>query len=155
MEIYRKKLNMMKALFITIPIILLSYACNHSKSEEEIKSEIFQTEKAFEKMTSEKGIAEAFYNFADENAVIKRENDTLISGKENIKIYYEKKSMKNAIVNWTPDFIDVSDCGNLGYTYGKYNWKIKDEEGKTVEYSGIFHTVWKRQSDNSWKYVWD
>ena len=24
-----------------------------------------------------------------------------------------------------------------------------------VEYKGIFHTVWKRQSDNSWKYVWD
>ena len=126
-----------------------------SVSKEEINKEIFQTEKAFEKMTSEKGIAEAFYYFADKNAVIKRENDTLILGKENIKLYYEKKSFKNAIVNWTPDFIDVSDCGHLAYTYGKYVWKIKSDNRETVEYKGIFHTVWKRQGDNSWKYVWD
>jgi len=44
-----------------------------------------QTEKAFEKMASEKGLAEAFYYFADENAVIKRGNDSLIIGKENIR----------------------------------------------------------------------
>lgn len=138
-----------------VPVILLCTMCVHSKSKEEINNEIFQTEKAFEKMTSEKSIAEAFYNFADNNAVIKRENDTLISGKENIKIYYEKKNAKNAIVNWTPDFIYVSDCGNLAYTYGKYVWKVKRDNGETVEYKGIFHTVWKRQSDNSWKYVWD
>ncbi|MDP2301821.1 MAG: hypothetical protein Q8N03_05280 [Ignavibacteria bacterium] len=145
----------MKHVLLLIPIILFYIGCNHSKSEEEIKNEIFQTEKAFEKMTSEKGIAEAFYYFADENAVIKRENDTLILGKENIKIYYEKKSVKDAIVNWTPDFIDVSKSGDLGYTYGKYIWKIKNIDGNIVEYKGVFHTVWKRQMDNSWKYVWD
>ena len=145
----------MKAILLIIPVILLCNKCSNLHSKEETKNEILQTEKAFEKMTSDKGIAEAFYHFADENAVIKRENDTLIIGKDNIKIYYEKKSIKNVTLYWTPDFIDVSDCGDLGYTYGKYIWKIKDGEGKTVEYKGIFHTVWKRQSDDSWKYVWD
>ena len=144
----------MKAVFLIMPVILCT-ACGHSKSKEEIKNEILQTEKAFEKMTLEKGIAEAFYYFADENAVIKRENDTLILGKENIKIYYEKKTNKNATVNWTPDFIDVSDCGTLGYTYGKYIWKIRTNDGDVKEYKGIFHTVWKKQKDHSWKYVWD
>ncbi len=145
----------MKAVFIIIPVIFLCIECSHSKSKEEVKNEIFQTEKAFEKMASENGIASAFYYFADENAVIKRENDTLILGKENIKIYYEKKSINNATINWTPDFINVSDCGDLGYTYGKYTRKMKDKEGKIVEHKGIFHTVWKRQKDDKWKYVWD
>jgi ketosteroid isomerase-like protein len=140
---------------LIIPIILLYIGCSHPINKEEIKNEIFLTEKAFEKMTSEKGIAEAFYHFADENAVIKRENDTLISGKENIRIYYEKKGFKDATVNWTPDFIDVSKSGDLGYTYGKYSWKIKDNDGDIIENKGVFHTVWKRQKDNSWKYVWD
>jgi ketosteroid isomerase-like protein len=144
----------MKALFLAMSVILFFTACNHSKSKEDIKKEIFQTEKAFERMASEKGIAEAFYCFADKNAVIKRQNDTLISGKENIKIYYEK-SITDAKVNWTPDFIDVSDCGNLAWTYGHYVWKIKNDNGEPIEYKGIFHTVWKRQKDNSWKYVWD
>jgi len=106
-------------------------------------------------MASEKGIAEAFYYFADEKAVIKRENDTLIIGKESIRIYYDKKNNKHTTVNWTPDFVDASDCGTLGYTYGKYVWKIKNPNDDTVVYKGIFHTVWKKQNDNTWKYVWD
>jgi len=145
----------MKAVFLIMSIVILSTACDHSADKEEIKNEIFQTEKAFEKMTSEKGVTEAFHYFADDSAVIKRENDTLIKGKENIKIYYAKKGDKNAMLTWTPDFIDVSDSGNLAYTYGKYIWKIKNDNGDTIEHKGIFHTVWKRQGDKSWKYVWD
>ena len=145
----------MKSLILLIAVILFFAGSVHSQNKEANKKEILQTEKAFEKMTSEKGIAEAFYHFADKNAVIKRENDTLISGNENIKIYYQKKVLKDATVNWTPDFIDVSASGDLGYTYGKFIWKIKGDDGKIVEYKGVFHTVWKRQKDNSWKYVWD
>ncbi len=68
-------------------------------------------------MTSEKGIAEAFYYCTAENAVIKQENDTLIRGKENIRMYYERRRNVKATVNWIPDYIDVSDDGALGYTY--------------------------------------
>jgi ketosteroid isomerase-like protein len=145
----------MKTSFILMISIVLTTSCSQNIDKDEIRKEIFNTEKAFEKMAAEKGVAQAFYYFADENAVIHRENDTLIKGKENIKIYYEKVSMKNPIVNWTPDFVDVSDCGTLGYTYGKYVWQIKNTNGEIVEYKGIFHTVWKKQKDNNWKYVWD
>jgi ketosteroid isomerase-like protein len=147
--------NSMRTYAFILTGMLLMASCRHARNREEIKDEIFQTEKAFEKMAAEKGIAEAFYFFADENAVIRRGNDSLISGKENIRVYYENTTGKNATVNWTPDFVDVSDCGTLGYTYGRYVWKIKDEAGAIVEYKGIFHTVWKKQADKSWKYVWD
>lgn len=145
----------MKVLLSIISVALITSSCNKPANKESIKSEIYQAEKAFEKMASEKSIAEAFYYFAAEDAVIKRENDTLITGKNNIKTYYEKRNNSNATVNWTPDYINVSDCGTLGYTYGKYIWKIKDKEGKVTEFKGIFHTVWKKQKDNTWKYVWD
>lgn len=145
----------MKTYIFIFAAMFLVASCRQTRNKEELKNEIFQTEKAFEKMASEKGIAEAFYFFADENAVIRRGNDSLVSGKENIRAYYEKSTNNNATVNWTPDFVAVSDCGTLGYTYGKYVWKVKDEAGAVVEHKGIFHTVWKKQSDNSWKYVWD
>jgi ketosteroid isomerase-like protein len=145
----------MKTYFILMIGIVLTISCSQNIDKDEIRREIFNIEKAFEKMAAEKGVAQAFYYFADENAVIHRENDTLIKGKENIKIYYEKVNMKNPIVNWTPDFVDVSDCGTLGYTYGKYVWQIKNINGELVEYKGIFHTVWKKQKDKNWKYVWD
>jgi len=66
-----------------------------------------------------------------------------------------KEARKDATVNWTPDFIDVADDGTLGYTYGKFSWKIKNDQGAVTEYKGVFHTVWKKQKDNTWKYVWD
>jgi len=122
---------------------------------EMIKEEIYQTEKAFEKMASDKGLAEAFYYFADEDAVILRENDSIIKGKENIKAYYLNKPNKNVSINWTPDYIDVSEDGTLGYSYGKYILKTTKQDGSVTESKGIFHTVWKKQADNSWKYVWD
>lgn len=145
----------MKKFFLFGVVLVLIFSCNTSVEKESLIKEIFNSEKAFEKMCAEKGIAEAFYFFADDSAVIKRENDTLIIGKEQIKEYYDKEFYKTAKVNWAPDFIDVSEDGTLAYTYGKYLWVSKDEKGNDVEYRGVFHTVWKRQIDNTWKYVWD
>ena len=105
-------------------------------------------------MVSVKGLAEAFYYFADENAVLKRGNDSLITGRENIRSFYNKNSNPKAKLSWTPDFIEVSECGTLGYTYGKYIFTIQDSTGKNIENRGIFHTVWKKRN-NEWKYVWD
>jgi len=106
-------------------------------------------------MAAEKGIAEAFYFFADSNAIIKRQHDTLIKGRENIRNYYAADYYKTASVSWSPDFIEVAESGDLGYTFGKYLWQSKDSTGKANESRGVFHTVWKRQIDGTWKYVWD
>jgi ketosteroid isomerase-like protein len=145
----------MKTLLYLFTISMAFISCQTTSDKEAIKKEIFNAEKAFEKMVADEGIPEAFYFFADEQAVIKRENDTLIIGKEQIKSYYEQNAPLGATVNWTPDFIDVSDCGNMAYTYGKYVWRVKNEGGEERELKGVFHTVWKRQADKSWKYVWD
>ena len=135
--------------------ILAGSSFDRPIDKEEAKKEILRTEREFQKMTVEKGVTEAFYHFADENAVILRENDTLIKGRENIRMYYGKKNLSDASVDWAPDYIEVSKCGTLAYTYGNYVWKVKKENGETAEYKGVFHTVWKRQKDKSWKYVWD
>jgi ketosteroid isomerase-like protein len=145
----------MKTLMAILITLTILGSCANSVDKEKVKKEIYQTEKDFEKMCAEKGTSVAFCFYADENAVINRGNDSLIKGKEGIKNYYEKRKNKHATVNWTPDFIEVSDCGTLGYTYGKYVWKISGDSSKVTEYKGIFHTVWKKQKDNTWKYVWD
>lgn len=146
-----------------IPLLLIiltsiSLSCTtkiDTKTAEDYKNEIAKAEKDFEKMVAEKGIAAGFHHFADANAVIKRENDTLIIGKENIQKYYSEPKYKNATVSWFPDFITVSESGDMGYTYGKYRWEMKDADGNIKKANGVFHTVWKRQNNGNWKYVWD
>jgi ketosteroid isomerase-like protein len=143
----------MKLILIIFTLILIS--CSPPVDKEALKKEIFNVEKSFEKMAADSGIAKAFYFYAADSAVIKRENDTLITGRENIRNYYNKTDDKNTSVNWTAEFIDISDCGTMAYTYGNYVWKIRDKKGKENEYKGVFHTIWKKHNDKTWKYVWD
>jgi ketosteroid isomerase-like protein len=43
--------------------------------------------------------------------------------------------------------VDVAESLDLAYSYGIYESRFKDKEGKpTVEY-GKYTTVWKKQSD--------
>lgn len=144
----------MKNLLFACFVVLIS-SCSQPINKSTVKDEIFRHEKAFEKMAFEAGIAQAFYFFADTNAVILRENDSLIKGNENIRNYYESKNLTNATVNWSPDYIEVSECGTFAYTYGKFTWTINTATGESVGLKGVFHTVWKKQKDGSWKYVWD
>jgi ketosteroid isomerase-like protein len=84
-------------------------------------------------------------------------NNTLIAGKTAIKNHFENKStkIKNVSLIWKPDFVDVSNSGDLGYTYGKYIYSFVDPSGETITTEGVFHTVWKRQEDGEWKFVLD
>lgn len=144
---------MKKAIIVLSSYLLLS--CTKEKDRLALQEEIKKTEQAFNDSASEKGIAHAFYAFAAEDAVIKRENDTLIKGREAIKTYYSDSKYIKATVTWKPDHIEVSEDGTMGYTYGKYLWKTTDSTGNKKEFKGVFHTVWKKQKDGSWKYIWD
>lgn len=141
------------ALLFVVSIV----ACNAKMPEQHeiAKREIEKVEKDFEQMAVDSGIAEAFYFFADSNATIKRQNDTLIHGKDGIRNFYSTPFYQAATVKWSPDFIETSAQGDMGYTYGNYIWESKDSIGKAITFSGVFHTVWKKQPDGSWKYVWD
>lgn len=140
-----------------ISLCFLLYSCQSKpgNQSEKAKQEIAKAEKDFEKMAAEKGIAEAFSYFADSTAVIRGGNDSLIRGKEGVRNFFSADRFKTASVKWSPDFIDASSSGDLGYTYGKYTWQSKDSTGKVNEAKGVFHTVWKKQKDGSWKFVWD
>ncbi|WP_396590151.1 YybH family protein [Allomuricauda sp. R78024] len=120
----------------------------------DIQQEVFKVEKAFQQMTQEKGIATAFKFFAAENAALNR-NGRLIEGQEEIYDFYNTPMYQKAAVDWNPDKIELSSSNDMAYTYGKYVWKIPNTEGELQEYRGIYLTIWKKQADNTWKYVWD
>ncbi len=149
---------MIKNYTAALAMVTLALASCNQKAEdqsEKAKKEIAQTEKDFEKMAAEKGVAEAFGYFADSAAVMKGNEDSVITGKDGIRDIFVGDRFKNATVKWSADFIDAASSGELGYTYGKYRWEFKDSTGKITESKGIFHTVWKKQKDGTWRFVWD
>jgi len=78
-----------------------------------------------------------------------------VIGNEAIRQWYENADKPNQTLTWEPDYVDVSSSGDLAYTYGTFVFTSIDSTGITNENTGKFHTVWKRQVDGVWKFVWD
>jgi len=151
---------MKKLLQLTVIVsLLLFYSCSTNKKEKSIekwKREIVETEHEFTELAQKEGIPKAFLTYAAEDVVLMR-NNSLIIGKESLRERYKNKisELRNVSLTWKPDFVDVASSGDLGYTYGKYVYTEIDSTGNVKTDSGIFHTVWKRQPDGKWRFVWD
>ncbi len=118
------------------------------------KSEIMEVETAFNNMAQKEGLVKAFEFYAAEDGVIKR-GKKVIKGKTGIAAWYKKDVRPKETLTWKPSFVDVSKSGDLGYTYGDFVFTATDSLGNKKQNTGIFHTVWKRQADGSWRFVWD
>ncbi|KQC28812.1 YybH family protein [Flagellimonas eckloniae] len=137
--------------------LALLIGCKKPEANSDIekwKTEIMSVEKSFNDMAQNDGLAKAFSYFAAEDGVIKR-GKNIIKGKTTIGKWYEKDVRPNESLSWTPTFVDVSKNGDMAYTYGNYIFTYLDSLGIKKENKGIFHTVWKRQKDGTWKFVYD
>ena len=147
-----KSLTMYRMLFVLC--CLPGLACNSGKSPEALRQEVQDAERAFAEMAASAGVPEAFLAFAAEDVVLMRGN-TLLHGKEEMQAYFAAGTLRDVRLQWEPAFVDVSKAGDLAYTYGPYTFSARDTSGAPVESTGFFHTVWKRQKDGTWKFVWD
>jgi ketosteroid isomerase-like protein len=150
---------MIKSAFFWLFMMLPFISCKNESEIHEIdkwKAEIIQTEKEFSQMAQKEGISQAFLTYAADDAVLMR-NNTLVIGIDSIRMRFLKTESdpSKASLSWTPDFVDVSSSGDLGYTYGTYVYKWTDSLGNISSDTGVFHTVWKRQPNGDWKFVWD
>lgn len=143
-------------LIFTAHLVLIS--CNmetKNNSIEQWKQEILTTEQEFAAMAKKEGIKKAFLNYAADDVVLLR-SKKLVEGKKAMDEFFGiPNESEHESLEWKPDFVDVAASGDLGYTYGKFTYSAIDSTGNKVESKGIFHTVWKKQPDKTWKFVWD
>jgi len=139
---------------VLISFVLL-FACSPNKQAqmEAAKKQILATEREFAEFCKKEGRAAGFFKYSDTNVVIIR--DSLIKGKRAMDAFYRARELKNTTLDWWPDFVDVSSSCDLGYTYGHFVYSKKDSTGKVTDYKGTFHTIWKKQTDGTWRFVWD
>jgi ketosteroid isomerase-like protein len=135
--------------FLLLIGILLS-ACELSVDLEKSREEILKVDQDFSDYSVQYGVREAFYTFAHDSAVILRENSYPIVGREKIKNLFTKGKTPGVTLSWKPSFADVAKSGELGYTYGVYEYTTPDTTMK-----GTYVSIWKKRNDQSWKYVFD
>jgi ketosteroid isomerase-like protein len=145
----KKHFRFLLAVCIISPCLVFA---QNKDAQSKAKEDIMAAETAFCSMAKEKGVEAAFLAYAADDAVIIRTTKTY-KGKEGIKKYYDRQD-KNDQLTWKPSFVSASESGDMGYTYGEYDFSGV-RAGSTLTDHGIFHTVWKKQKDGSWKFVLD
>ena len=154
----RAKFNSMPKLRL-LAAALLAPVLVFAKDKETLKAELVRAEAEFCRQAAELGIGEAFAaNMAEHAFESGRLTLSRAEYEASLKAARAKApAPKGVKLVWSPLMVDVSDDGTLGYTWGKYEFTpAPGSDGKTAAPTvGIYFTVWKRQADGSWKFVYD
>ena len=59
----------------------------------------------------------------------------------------------NYRLTWTVVDARIGPSGDIGYTWSHYDGKSKDAAGNPVTTTGRFMTIWRHETDGSWKVV--
>lgn len=145
------KRNGLLALLLVIGL----FACHQQESKEISKEspekQLMAADRAFSDMSKEKGMREAFIEYIDSNGVLLRANRLPIVGANAIDFLIQQNDTAYTLT-WQPQFADVASSGDLGYTYGIYQIRLKATDSS---FYGTYTSIWKKQKDGKWKFVLD
>ena len=142
------------AVILLAVFAVLLVGCGEKKMDiDKLKMELMQTDRDFSTMSVEKGRHTAFDFYMDDKAVIYRPEAKVFEGREAVIALFPADA-KGAL-EWKPTFAEAAASGDLGYTLGKYTFTYTDKDGVEQMSYGHYVTIWKRQPDGSWKYVFD
>ncbi|MDH3685555.1 MAG: DUF4440 domain-containing protein [Myxococcales bacterium] len=100
--------------------------------------------------------AEAFASFFAAGGRLFPPGAPLVEGREAIA-----RAMRPAFESpgyslaWKATAADISESGDLGFTFGTFEQKSQDSAGATLVTIGKYVTVWRRGSDHTWRVVAD
>jgi ketosteroid isomerase-like protein len=143
---------------ISIAILgLLVLGCSQEETvdSESARQGMLEADEAFSLMSVEQGMRPAFDYYMADNATIYRNGMEPITGREEILSLYPLPDEHEGILSWDPFYAEMSESGDLGYTLGKWVFTVTDTLGMESESYGYYVTIWEKQSDGSWKYVFD
>ena len=140
--------------FLVATIVLPIARPTVSASPKATADTLKQLEGEFMKAAAEKGSQGYMWYYAEDSVEVPN-GGAIIRGKANIATGMAFLDDKNNRLLWTPVGADISSSGDLGYTYGNYEFHTKNKDGKPVVEYGKYTSIWKQQKDGSWKVVLD
>ncbi|MCX6307162.1 MAG: hypothetical protein NT040_19530 [Bacteroidetes bacterium] len=139
----------MKTIFAMLAILMLTGCCSESKNDASV---LIATDKAFSNMSVEKGLNAAFIFYAADSVVKLRDGAFPIMGKSEMARVYLARPDTGMVLKWRVVKAEISRSNDLGYTFGE--WELYLKAGDTTLF-GNYVSVWKKQTDGTWKYVLD
>lgn len=141
-----------RAVLILLAPVLIS-SCNAKKVAEpenmDSRLQLMDADRTFSKLSEKKGIKNASLQCIDNKGILLRPNSFPLVGGNAID-YISQGNDTSFILTWDPNGGAIAASGDLGYTYGIYSLKPKNQD--TVYY-GTYIRIWKKQPDGKWKFA--
>jgi ketosteroid isomerase-like protein len=96
----------------------------------------------------EVGVNESFLQFIADDGILFR------PGPVNGKKYLSESKPSSAYLSWYPTDAFVARSGDLGFTTGPWEYRKNKTDSIAIAF-GNFCTVWRKQPDNTWKFMID
>ena len=146
----------MNKILLFVVFTLTFYSCNLFEKKNdyqpgEDKLKLMETDRAFSKLSEEKGMKNAFLEYIDSNGVLLRPDHLPLLGADAIDFLIQQNDSSFSL-KWEPKTGVVSRSGEMGYTYGVY--VLRPGSKDTLIY-GTYVSIWKKQTDGKWKFVLD
>lgn len=143
MQIRRSSLTLLLCLFAG-PFVV--HAVEPVPAEE--ARAMVESERKFYRTGQEKGTRAAFLAFLADDGIVFRPGP--VNGKE----VWEKRAETGLDLIWEPTFAAIAPSADFGYTTGPAKWRANKADEKFLGY-GQFVSIWKKQTDGSWKVALD
>lgn len=109
---------------------------------------LVKVEDDFSKHLAAKTTVDAFVSYLADDVRLFRTNAFPAVGREAARAML---AAKPGLLTWQPTKAEVSRSGDLGYSYGSYEFKASEGFAE----SGNYLRIWKKQADGKWKVVLD
>jgi ketosteroid isomerase-like protein len=119
------------------------------ESRKDALASLVAAERAFSQRSVEHGIKDAFLANLAANGIVFRPGP--VNGR---KAYAEQPQSSRATLSWTPEYADVANSGDLGFTTGPYELHAGGASDTTARY-GHYVTVWRRPAGGRWEVAID
>lgn len=140
-------------LLITLPLLAQQSELLHNFDEQ--KQELINVDNQFSKLSEVRGVNEAFLYYLADDAVLLRSNSFPIIGKEIIKERFFSRPDSGYTLTWKCLYADIAQSGELGYTFGIYEFKALDAQGNPIIGNGTYLSIWKKDQFGNWKLILD
>ncbi|MGB7297657.1 MAG: DUF4440 domain-containing protein [Candidatus Aminicenantales bacterium] len=128
---------------LLIPIVIIGQSSVRSLQT------LVEAERAFSRLSEEKGTREAFLTYLADDSVVFLPRP--VPGR---KTYEEAPAESPTLLTWEPAYAEVSPAGDLGYTTGPYQVKNRNDASAAPRF-GHYVSLWQKQPTGLWKVVLD
>ena len=143
------KINLVQLSVIAILLFVVMIAC---KTEAQTKTatpeELSQMNKDFAKALNDKDAVAASLLYA-EDASLLPPNEPIVTGRENIKKYWQG-ALDAGTTDVSVKTISTGSDGDLGYEIGQFQLSYPGADGKMIVEKGKYTEILKRTADGKW-----